>query len=175
MRPHAVNDPASAASGRPGAEPAPLPVRVRQARPGPPKPETSLMLGPLDTAPGDARATLRLSLMLWGLPHLTGPAEAICSELVTNAVAASREKAPPGTEPVHVTFTLSVEAGEGELCLRVWDPDPTPPPRDQALPADDAESGRGLFIVSALSSRWGWHPAPHGGKYVWSTIRLDAS
>jgi hypothetical protein len=86
-------------------------------------------------------------------------------------LTASRDKAPESTEPVAVTLSATVE--HGELRIRAWDPDPTPPPRDQPLPGDDAESGRGLFIVNALSSRWGWHPAPNGGKFVWSALSLD--
>jgi anti-sigma regulatory factor (Ser/Thr protein kinase) len=163
---HALPQPAPAVTA--------LPVRTQRTRPGPAKPDTSLMLGPVDTAPAAARATLRLSLTLWGLPHLTNDAEAITSELVTNAITTSRDKAPPGTQPRHVTFRLTVEPDQGELCIRVWDPDPTPPPRDQPLPAADEESGRGLHIVNALANRWGWHPAANGGKYTWATLPLQA-
>jgi anti-sigma regulatory factor (Ser/Thr protein kinase) len=153
-----------------GYQPGPLPVRTRRQRPGPATRDTTLMLGPLDTAPGDARATLRLALKVWGLPQLTEDVDTITSELVTNAIIASRDKAPEGTEPVAVTLRATVEGGE--LRIRVWDPDPTPPPGG-ALPGDDAENGRGLFIVNALSSRWGWYPAPNGGKFVWSALSLD--
>jgi hypothetical protein len=41
-------------------------------------------------------------------------------------------------------------------------------------PDDDAEAGRGLLIVAALASRWGWHPARNGGKYTWATLPLGA-
>jgi anti-sigma regulatory factor (Ser/Thr protein kinase) len=163
----------SAASPDADTGPGPLPARTYRQRPGPAKPERSLILAPVDTAPRDARATVRASLKLWGLPHLIEPAEAICSELLTNAVTVSRDKAPPGGEPCPITFRLTVEADDGELCIRVWDPDPTPPPEDQLLPGDDEEGGRGLFIVSALSDRWGWYPAPNGGKFVWSACALD--
>ncbi|HEY6787015.1 MAG TPA: ATP-binding protein [Trebonia sp.] len=175
MHPYAITDTPPAPTG-PEAAPGttPLPVRANRTRPDPAKPDTSLILGPVDTAPADARATLRLTLRVWGLPHLIDPAEIISSELVTNAVTASRDKAPPGAQPCHVTFRLTVEAGDGELCIRVWDPDPTPPPRDPPQPDDDAETGRGLLIVGALSSRWGWHPARNGGKYTWATLPLDA-
>lgn len=148
-----------------------LPVRTDRTRPGPATRDTSLLLGPVDTAPADARATLRLTLMTWGLAHLTGPAETICSELVANAIAASRDKAPEGTEPRHITFRLTATATE--LRIRVWDPDPTPPPLDAALPPDDEECGRGLFIIATLSSQWGTCPGPNGGKTVWASISLD--
>ena len=174
MHPYAITD-SPAASTRPEAASGvtALPIRTKRTRPGPEKPDTSLILGPIDTAPAAARATLRLSLRIWGYPHLTDDAEAITSELITNAITTSRDKAPPDTEPCHITFRLTVEADDGELCIRVWDPDPTPPPRDEPLPDDDAENGRGLFIVNALSSRWGWHPGPNGGKFVWSALSLD--
>jgi anti-sigma regulatory factor (Ser/Thr protein kinase) len=152
---------------------APLPVRAARTRPGPAIPETSLILGPVDTAPGTARATLTTALALWELRHLTDDAQAITSELVTNAVAASTHGAQArGLQPPPVM--LWITARDGELCIRVWDPDPTPPPRDPPPPDDDAENGRGLLIVAALATRWGWHPARNGGKYTWATLQLDA-
>ncbi|HUN31418.1 MAG TPA: ATP-binding protein, partial [Trebonia sp.] len=75
--------------------------------------------------------------------------------------------------PRPVILRLTVHPDAGELCIRVWDPDPTAPPSGQLLPGDDEERGRGLFIVKALSSRWGWHPGPNGGKFVWSALSLD--
>jgi len=33
-----------------------------------------------------------------------------------------------------------------------------------------AESGRGLALVAALSSRWGHHGAPGGGRTVWAQV-----
>jgi anti-sigma regulatory factor (Ser/Thr protein kinase) len=131
--------------------------------------ETSLTLGTVETAPQCARGTLIAFLKVWGLSHLGEAGEAITSELVTNAVAASREAVPCGTEPRHIVLRLTVRGSE--LCIRVWDPDRTPPPRDQPLPDEDAEHGRGLFIVSALSERWGWYPA-RAGKYVWAALPL---
>jgi anti-sigma regulatory factor (Ser/Thr protein kinase) len=151
------------------ARPAPLPARTG---PGPATRQTSLTLGPVATAPGTARATLNTALILWGLAHLSDTAQLITSELVTNAITASTSKAPPGTEPRPVT--LRITARDGELCIRVWDPDPTPPPRDQPSPDPLTENGRGLIIVNALSHRWGWHPAANGGKYTWVTLPLSA-
>jgi anti-sigma regulatory factor (Ser/Thr protein kinase) len=152
---------------------APLPVDTARTRPGAVTPETSLILGPVGTAPGTARATLKTALTLWELRHLTDDAAAITSELVTNAVAASTQGAQArGIQPPPVM--LWITARDGELCISVWDPDPTPPPRNPPPPADDAEAGRGLLIIAALASRWGWHPASNGGKYTWATLPLGA-
>ncbi|MEV7776937.1 hypothetical protein [Kitasatospora sp. NPDC088351] len=36
---------------------------------------------------------------------------------------------------------------------------------------EDAESGRGVFLVEALSERWGYYyPPGHAGKVVWSEL-----
>lgn len=162
----------TSAAGRaawPEAAPVTLPVRTGRTRSGPATRQTSLMLGPVKTAPRCARGTLHEALTRWGLGHLSEPGQAITSELVTNAIAASIEKAPEGTEPRPITLWVTAE--NGELSIRVWDPDPEPPPRDQPLPGDLAEHGRGLLIVAALSHRWGSHPAPNGGKYVWASLK----
>jgi len=170
MHPYAATDPLPAIT-RPDAAPGltPLPARTQRTRPGPARHDTSCMLGPRDTAPADARATLRLTLTTWGLAHASDEAETVISELVTNAIRASRDKAPPGTDPRPITFRLT--AGNHELRIEVWDPDPTPPPPEAALPGDDDENGRGLFIVAALTSAWGSYDR-NGGKVVWATISL---
>ena len=156
----------------PQGSPAPLPVRAARTRPGPATRQTSLLIGPVTTAPMTARGVVRASLATWGLGHLTEDAEAITSELVTNAYTASTEKAPPGTEPQPLTLWMTAE--QGALRIRVWDPDPTPPPESPADPGLLAEllaeHGRGLVIVQSLSDQWGWHPAPNGGKYVWALL-----
>jgi anti-sigma regulatory factor (Ser/Thr protein kinase) len=175
MQPHAPQVPAPVAT-RPEAAPGPPPLPARSPGAGPATWQTSLVLGPVDTAPRDARATLKAALATWGLAHLSEPAQAVTSELVTNAITVSVQKAPPGTAPRPVTLRASVQHEHGELCIRVWDPDPAPPPRDDTgnLPGLWQENGRGLFIVTAYSSRWSWYPAPNGGKYVWAALPLHA-
>ncbi len=155
------------------AHPVALPARTGRTRPGPATRQTSLILGPLPTAPGTARATLQHRPDPLGTSPPQRRRRAITSELVTNAITASRAAAPPGTEPRPIT--LWITARNAELCIRVWDPCPTPPPLHQPPPDPLTENGRGLLIVTALSHQWGWHPAPNSGKYVWATLTTAPS
>ena len=56
------------------------------------------------------------------------------------------------------------------LFVLVWDCCPEQPAQ-HAHAGDDAESGRGLEIVRALSERWGT-VALERGKLVWATLAL---
>ncbi len=56
---------------------------------------------------------------------------------------------------VGVALVAVTDAGSpGEPCVR--------------LPSDLAEGGRGLALVAALASTWGYHPALGGGRTVWA-------
>ena len=49
----------------------------------------------------------------------------------------------------------------------------TMPPSSTSLPDGTARTGRGLFMVEALSQAWGVEPLPDGGgKTVWASIGL---
>jgi hypothetical protein len=56
-----------------------------------------------------------------------------------------------------------------QVVIWVWDASPLPP---QPADADgDAEHGRGLMLVSALSTRWGWDfPQNLGGRITWAQL-----
>ena len=57
--------------------------------------------------------------------------------------------------------------------LRLGDSNPEPPIPTQA--ELDAESGRGLMLVEALSTGWGWQPATEWhGKVVWMEIKRES-
>jgi anti-sigma regulatory factor (Ser/Thr protein kinase) len=71
---------------------------------------------------------------------------AIVAELVANAVTASM---PLGT-PVGFGMTLT----DSSVVVEVFDRAPGEPAPGTATP--EAESGRGLHIVAALSRQWGW-------------------
>lgn len=86
----------------------------------------------------------------------------IVSELMTNAAEASAGLAdrPP--------ITLRLLASEKSLVIEAWDRSPRDPePRE---PGPDAECGRGLTVVAALSERWGWERTGHHRKVVWAEV-----
>ena len=129
----------------------------------------TLILGAVADAVPAARAHLRQLLSRWGQAELSPDVSVVASELVTNSVAASAEHQPAAALMVWL-------GSDGHLLLlAVADASPRPPVR--LSPGPDAERGRGLALVEALSSRWGWHPASNAGlrKFTWAEWRLSLS
>ena len=111
---------------------------------------------------GQARGFVRLVL---DGHDLLGEAELVVSELSTNALAHTVTGRPGGR------FTVELEACPGRVWAAVTDQgghgEPAVPAGDPASPA--LESGRGLFLVEALSAKWGTEPAGPGRR-VWAEI-----
>jgi anti-sigma regulatory factor (Ser/Thr protein kinase) len=128
-----------------------------------------LELGALDTAPGSARAHVGAVLREWGLGDIADDACLIVSEVVTNAVTATRDA--DSTEPVRIWVLADTRTG---VLFLVWDA--TMPAPVFRVTTPDAEHGRGLAIVDAVSARWGSYPAggQAGGKVVWAQCALEA-
>lgn len=120
---------------------------------------TFLELGALPGAVPCARLHARLVLLEWGLGALSDDTELLVSELVTNGVRASRAM---GQDAVRVWLVSDLR----QVVIFVWDASPVPPAR--ADPGPDAESGRGLLLVEALSERWGHFGYDSGGKVIWA-------
>ena len=118
-----------------------------------------LELGALAGAVPCARLHVRLVLLEWGLAALSESLELVVSELVTNGVRASRAM---GSDSVRMWLVSDLR----QVVVFVWDASPRPPAR--ADPGADAESGRGLLLVEALSERWGHFGYDGGGKVVWA-------
>jgi anti-sigma regulatory factor (Ser/Thr protein kinase) len=113
-------------------------------------------------AASTARALLGRFLGDHLAPDACGDAGLVLTELVANAVTAS---------PACGAIRIEVRLTAGELLLEVFDGSRATP---HHRAADDlAEGGRGLLLVEALSSHWGWRPAPGGGKVVWAAVRTD--
>ncbi len=125
------------------------------------------------------RAKLAEVASEWGCPgHLLDDARVVLSELMSNGVLHAR---------TDMAVVIS-RRGKG-LRLEVHDDSPAPllpPPtlveapvslldEPQQLermghPFPPAATGRGLAIVSALASAWGWYPQAGGGKIVWAEL-----
>ncbi|MGH3344737.1 MAG: ATP-binding protein, partial [Carbonactinosporaceae bacterium] len=119
----------------------------------------------------------------WGLADVSDLAELLVSELVTNAVRhtvvpplpAPQIAGVPGTATPRPAgnlgreIDLAVRRGEQALWIEVSDSDVRLPRLRIASPED--EGGRGLYLVEALSARWGTRPTS-AGKIVWFEIPL---
>ncbi|MFI7704617.1 ATP-binding protein [Nonomuraea sp. NPDC049480] len=100
-----------------------------------------------------ARRLTRETLAEWGFGHQIEVAELLVSELVGNALGHARGQ-----------VRLGFSAADGRLRCEVEDEDPELP-RMRTVD-EDAESGRGLFLVDMLSRCWGGVPTPRG-KAIW--------
>lgn len=106
-----------------------------------------------------------------GLSSITETIELLVSELTTNSV---RAMAGHDGQP---TIRLRLFTDSARVRTEVWDADPRPSaPKDAAgdgMPDLEAEGGRGLFLVSALSTRWAWCATQEpAGKVTWYELDL---
>ncbi len=93
----------------------------------------------------------------WGLGELAFSMELVLSELVTNALRY-------GSEPIHVRLIH-----DRTLICEVSDGSSTSPHLRYA--ATTEEGGRGLFLVSQMTERWGTRYTPQG-KVIWAELAL---
>ena len=110
-----------------------------------------------------ARLRTRRALRAWQLDELNEDASQVVSELVTNSIEAHRR------EHLDAPVRLTLVAGLRTLLVVVRDASTHQP--DTCSPGTDAETGRGLLIVDALSARWDTKHAPGGGKVIRALIR----
>ena len=121
-----------------------------------------LELGALPSAVSCARLHARLLLQEWGLVALADHVELLVSELMTNAVHASWGVAPA------LSVRLWLLADRERVLIIIWDASPHAPVRAEV--SAEAEGGRGLMLVEAISAQWGTSTIPSGGKTVWALI-----
>jgi anti-sigma regulatory factor (Ser/Thr protein kinase) len=130
-------------------------------------------LAALPSAPFWARRHTRDTLREWHmLAETIETAELLVSELVTNAVKF--------TSPVPARYSdleraerisLTLRYLTGQVVIEVSDSDEKPP---QMADANlNAESGRGLMLVDALSKEWSYFLPPSGGKTVYCVLSAD--
>lgn len=111
-----------------------------------------------------ARSYLRQIVTQRQLAAIGDEAALLVSELVTNAITAT------AASTGQTSIGLYVMLGQRQLTLLVWDSSPGIPER-QAASEDDLD-GRGLAIVEALTTQWGYYYARRGGKVVWAELAL---
>ncbi|MFI5819928.1 ATP-binding protein [Streptomyces rishiriensis] len=124
------------------------------------------------STPRGARLARRLAahrLDTWGIPYGAGPHEGIVlvlGELTANAV---RHGHLPSRD-FHLLLHVSASAHTVRIEVTDARTERTPPdPGTLAAPGEEDTSGRGLLLVAALATRWGWHLRPDGpGKTVWA-------
>ncbi|MFC9286619.1 SpoIIE family protein phosphatase [Streptomyces sp. NPDC057052] len=112
---------------------------------------------PDPAAVAGTRAAATDKLDEWGLSELGFSTELVLSELVTNAVRY-------GCEPIRMRLIH-----DRTLICEVADGSSTSPHLRYAATTD--EGGRGLFLVSQLTERWGTRYTPQG-KVIWAEQAL---
>jgi anti-sigma regulatory factor (Ser/Thr protein kinase) len=106
----------------------------------------------------DGRRFVTAQLQQRGVDHhATDMTTLLASELITNAL---RHGPPP--------LCLQVVVLADRVRLEVHDSNPAPPVLSR--PDAAAEHGRGMWLIDAVSARWGHRPLPPG-KVVW--LELD--
>jgi anti-sigma regulatory factor (Ser/Thr protein kinase) len=122
------------------------------------------------TAAASARAVVADAIRTWRVPVDADVALLLTSELVTNAVTHGGETA--GTFVLLTVACgldwLRVDVHDGSGDLPVLDAGPD---QNQLGPAE-AETGRGLLLVTSLSAEWGFYRTP-AGKAVYFTLDIQ--
>jgi anti-sigma regulatory factor (Ser/Thr protein kinase) len=124
-------------------------------------------LGALAGSVPCARYHARQILWEWGLTGLGDSVELVVSELMTNAVSASRSANRSADRVLPVRMWLLSD--RASVKVLIWDASPESPVA--VVAGDDAEAGRGLLLVEAVSTFWDWYPVPGlEGKVVRALI-----
>jgi anti-sigma regulatory factor (Ser/Thr protein kinase) len=122
--------------------------------------ERRVRLAARPAAVAEARSQVRAAICAWDAPVDPDIAVLLASELVTNAIRHERSK----------TVTLTISCPCGQLRVEVHDTSCSMPVLVDS-PAD-AETGRGLMLVAALSAKWGFFRTP-AGKAVYFTLAFQ--
>ena len=128
-----------------------------------------IQLPALPVTPRWARRHAKAVLGAWLVPSdVTETALLLVSELVTNSVAALTRHARQ--EPAAGLIEQTLRRQPERIVIEVSDPDPDPPVvADAGL---EAENGRGLILVQALSKEWSYFFPPSGGKTTYFVLPI---
>lgn len=123
-------------------------------------------------APAAARSVVEDAVRVWRVPVDVDVAVLLTSELVTNAVT---HGTPTAGTFVLLTIAcdaagLRVDVHDGSGALPVLDTGVLDCARNGA--PEEAETGRGLLLVTTLSAEWGFYRTS-AGKAVYFTLELQ--
>ena len=110
------------------------------------------------TSVREIRHDMILALRTWGLDDLIDDITMVVTELMTNAIL--------HTETPKIGATIT-RVGNQTVRLEVRDRSPKEPHAPRTGNTD--ESGRGIALVDALASAWGWERI-FDGKKVWAEV-----
>jgi CheY-like chemotaxis protein len=120
----------------------------------------ALQLGPDVSDISVGRRFVVDSCAMWGCDAAIEEAKLVVAELATNAIIHAGGRCE-----------LRIRFAEGVLRIEVQDGTPVPP--DIRAADEDAEHGRGLLIVSAVSMAWGVSSLGPRGKVVWAELAVE--
>lgn len=129
-------------------------------------------LSAMPSTPFWARRHTQAVLGAWQLPtDVIETSVLLVSELITNSIAVTTARPAPAPGLVAGSagpIVLALRRRPGQIVIEVSDSDPSPPVLTEVGP--DAESGRGLMLVHALSKEWSYRRLPTGGKTIYCVI-----
>jgi anti-sigma regulatory factor (Ser/Thr protein kinase) len=136
------------------------PTRPATQLPGTAFRECRVRLAATLAAAAQARMEIDMTLCAWKVPVDTEVAVLLTSELVANAVThGAGEYVILAVSCDRYEFRVDVHDASGDL------------PVLADVPAD-AETGRGLLLVTSLSTEWGFYRTP-AGKAVYFVLKLQ--
>ena len=132
-----------------------------------------------------ARAELSVAARRWGCAEgVVEDARVALSELMSNGVLHARTELEVVVSlcqdgglriEVHDMSSVPVLPPLGAVAKPVSLHDrPEAPGLDSVGAVRASATGRGLAMVAALASSWGWSPEPGGGKTVWAEVGVPA-
>jgi anti-sigma regulatory factor (Ser/Thr protein kinase) len=124
-----------------------------------------------------ARTEVEAAICAWGVAVDPDVAILLTSELVTNAVThatahASRNGRAARRRAGAEAVLLVIAADDAGLRVDVHDGSGDLPVLADCPAEADAETGRGLLLVTSLSAEWGFYRTP-GGKAVYFTLQAQ--
>ena len=131
-----------------------------------------LIMAAIPSAPYQARRFADAVLSKWGMEDLSMTVNLALSEMVTNAIKANGvviDNPRYGEQYAALDpICVCLYRRDTLVVVEVWDVSRLPPVMRHA--DLDAENGRGILLIDAVTLEWGYRWPKSGGKVVWCTV-----